>query len=171
MWLLSHHRYATLKHMAGFAVDRNQVALAERPVPEPTAVAAAVDPQGAASDDTHLSHLTGHDGGVRRPSSQACEHAHGGIETADVIRRHLGPYQDDRLFPGHLLRFRRIERDSTRDGTQARRNPRRDRDALGTRLHAGAFDGVDVDAGQSLQGRQRSTARITIFGRWLKSKR
>ena len=102
------------EHLAGEAVDRDRVALAEHVIAPRDAhgPGLVVDLEHVAADDAHLAHLPADQRRVARHAAAGGEDALGGGHAADVLRRGLVAHQDHALArAGQLLGVLGVEGD------------------------------------------------------------
>ncbi len=140
-------------HFAGRAVDREQIALAQRFAGDRRGLRAGVDPQRFAAADGRFAHAAGHDRGVRGRAAARGEHALRGDDAVHVVGSGLGAHQDDR-FAGFvpLDRGIGIEDDRAGSGAGRRVEPFRDRLIRLAVVDAGVKELVERGGADAAQG-------------------
>ena len=117
-------------HLAGFAVDAQDVALAEGfrvAAVERHRFPGLVDAHRIASHHARFAPSSRDDRGVTRLPSSRREYASRGVHAADVLRGGLRPHEKDVFFPrAARLGFRGVEHDGADRGPRARRESLRD---------------------------------------------
>ena len=83
------------EHLAGRAVDGDEVALFERLAAGGHGLRGVIDAQRAGAGDAGLAHAARNHGGVRGHAAAGGEDAFGGVHAVDVLRRGLHAHQDD----------------------------------------------------------------------------
>ncbi len=90
------HRHAPGQHLAGRAVDGDDVALLAASCPaDAHGAGRVVDAQRARAGDAGLAHAARDHGRVRGHAAARGEDALGGVHAVDVLGRGLDPHQDD----------------------------------------------------------------------------
>ncbi len=92
-----HDGHLTEVHLAGGAVDGDEVALLDDRVPDREAAALGVDLDLLGAADTGLAHAAGDDGGVRGLAAAGGQDALGGDHAVEVVGVGLPPDEDDLL--------------------------------------------------------------------------
>ena len=91
------HRHPAGQHLAGRAIDGDEIAGAERLAGDGHGARRIVHAQRARARDAGLAHAARHHRGMRGHAAAGGEDAFGGVHAVDVLRRGLDPHQD------HLL--------------------------------------------------------------------
>ena len=121
-------------HLAGRAVDRQLVPLAEGLVPHPHDPCLLVDVEVAGADDAGLAEAAGDDGGVRGHAAARGQDAGRGVHADDVLGRGLGAHQQHRSGGRHLGRLLGGQRDPPGGGARAGGQAVGEQRAAGDRL-------------------------------------
>ena len=129
------HRHGAGQHLAGRAVDGDDLAALEHDVAGLQGLRVVVDPERARAGDAGLAHAARHHGGVRGHAAARRQDAFGGVHAVDVLRRGLDPHQDHLLAVGlELRRLVGVEHDLAGGRARRGRQAGRDHVALGLRI-------------------------------------
>ena len=102
------HVDAAGQHLAGRAVDGDEIAFLEALPAGAHGALGVVDAQRAGAGDAGLAHAARNHRGVRGHAAARGENAFGGVHAVDVFGRGFDPHQDDFLAVGlELARLRR----------------------------------------------------------------
>ncbi len=153
-------RHRAGDHLAGGAVDGEDVALLERDAARGEGARSVIDADGAGTAHARLAHAARDDGGVRGHAAARREDALRGMHAVNVFRRGLDAHQDDlaalRL---EVLRIVGREHDLARGGTRRGRQAGADDLLVGLGVEHRVQKLVErggVDAGDGLFARQHA---------------
>ncbi len=134
-----HERLRADDHLAGGAVQRDDLALAHHRAPGPEEMILLVDDHVARAHHAALAPAAGDHRRVRRQAAARGQHALGRVHAGHVLGRRLGPHEDDLLLAqGHLDRLLGIEHHLADRGRGGGGQALGDRGVLGLRV-----DGLD----------------------------
>ena len=88
------HGDGAVQHLAGRAVDGDDVALLQLGAGDRHGAAAVIDADRAGAGHARLAHAARHHGGVRGHAAAGRQDAFGGVHAVDVLRRGLDAHED-----------------------------------------------------------------------------